>query len=238
MKSFTVLLSCFFVFSVKGLDENKDLTALHNHRNDTGADIAKLVEELNNLKEKVETLEYRVEIIENDKPNQTEVVCSSQCPTVETPVTPSTPTIDPVPVGFVYVQLPEEKSPETLWPSLKWADISNSYSGVFFRVLGGESEPIGVVQSSFAPSIDSIEYDDCLENAPSDPNSCYRKGPKNTADLGSAVDGWTDKVTTAHFYSSDYSGKQVSWTSSVRFHSTQGEVRPQNMAVKVWQRID
>ncbi|KAH9403401.1 chromatin-modulating protein mrc1 [Tyrophagus putrescentiae] len=39
-----------------------------------------------------------------------------------------------IPLGFTYVQLPKDKAPSELWPSMTWADISKDYEGVFFRV--------------------------------------------------------------------------------------------------------
>lgn len=40
-----------------------------------------------------------------------------------------------MPVGYVYVQYPQTKSPEELWPGFTWQ--VKDYSGAFFRSTGG-----------------------------------------------------------------------------------------------------
>lgn len=43
------------------------------------------------------------------------------------------------PVGFVYIQFPTKESPETLWPSATWDNISDEFAGDFFRSEGGDA---------------------------------------------------------------------------------------------------
>ncbi len=63
-----------------------------------------------------------------------------------------------VPLGFIYVQLPKEKSPQEIWSGeLKWTDISSTYDSVFFRVAGSKTEAFGKVQEEFAPYIDEVK---------------------------------------------------------------------------------
>lgn len=45
-----------------------------------------------------------------------------------------------LPNGFIYVQLPNQRSPQEVWSSMKWNDISQQYSNVFFRVIRGIAE--------------------------------------------------------------------------------------------------
>jgi hypothetical protein len=46
------------------------------------------------------------------------------------------------PVGFIYIQLHEQSSPQDLWPSSNWEIISSeSYNGAFFRTEGGNAQP-------------------------------------------------------------------------------------------------
>lgn len=205
-----------------------------NKENNCTKSVEDLIKDLAYFKDRLQTLEGRVSKVEKEQRNKT-ILDSKQNCTVPSLVAPA---IDPLPLGFVYVQLPKEKEPSILWPSLQWADISATYAGVFFRVLGGNSEPFGVLQNDHSPRIDSVVYKDCKESDPNDSKSCDRSRPKNEVLMKNMEsDGWTMGVTTANFYSSDYSGKGQSWTGSVRFHTSQGEVRPVNMAVKVWQRI-
>jgi hypothetical protein len=53
---------------------------------------------------------------------------------------------NPVPIGFIYVQLPKEKSPTEIWPWMTWINVSSDYAGHFFRVEGGNAAPFGQSQ--------------------------------------------------------------------------------------------
>ncbi|KAH9399995.1 hypothetical protein TYRP_001549 [Tyrophagus putrescentiae] len=73
-------------------------------------------------------------------------------------------TKNPVPIGFIYVQLPKEKSPQEIWSSeLKWTDISTTYESIFFRVAGNQAAAFGTVQEEFF-LYDEVTYDSCERN--------------------------------------------------------------------------
>ncbi|KAH9409843.1 hypothetical protein TYRP_023674 [Tyrophagus putrescentiae] len=61
-----------------------------------------------------------------------------------------------IPIGFTYVQLPKDKAPGELWPSMTWTDISSEYEGVFFRVVGGGADNFGAVQQENAPRLEMV----------------------------------------------------------------------------------
>ena len=63
---------------------------------------------------------------------------------------------NPVPIGFTYVQLSYEKEPGDIWPWMIWKDVSKEYSGVFFRVVGGDADSFGEVQKENAIRIDKV----------------------------------------------------------------------------------
>ncbi len=64
-----------------------------------------------------------------------------------------------IPIGFVYVQLPKEKSPQEIWSSeIKWTDVSSTCENIFFRVVGSKTEAFGKVQEDFSPYIDKVSY--------------------------------------------------------------------------------
>ena len=63
---------------------------------------------------------------------------------------------NPVPIGFTYVQLPHEKKPVEIWPWMIWEDVSANYSGVFFRVIGGEAASFGNIQQENIPRINKF----------------------------------------------------------------------------------
>jgi len=43
------------------------------------------------------------------------------------------------PVGFVYIQFPNQSSPADLFPDYRWENITPQYAGAFFRVEGGNA---------------------------------------------------------------------------------------------------
>jgi hypothetical protein len=51
-----------------------------------------------------------------------------------------------IPIGFIYVQLPNQKVPNEIWPSMTWANISTQYANIFFRVLGDKTGPFEQIQ--------------------------------------------------------------------------------------------
>ncbi|KAH9387554.1 hypothetical protein TYRP_008743, partial [Tyrophagus putrescentiae] len=68
---------------------------------------------------------------------------------------------NPIPIGFIYVQLPQEKAPQEIWPSLVFTDISSAYDSAFFRVVGNKgAAAFGTEQQQQSPAIDEIKYED------------------------------------------------------------------------------
>ncbi len=66
--------------------------------------------------------------------------------------------LSPFPIGFIYVQLPNEKSPTEIWPWMTSNDVSSTYAGIFFRVTGGGAASFEHVQEDNAPRLTSIRY--------------------------------------------------------------------------------
>ena len=155
-------------------------------------------------------------------------------------------TKNPVPLGFIYVQLPKEKGPQEIWSSaeLKWTDISSTFDSTFFRVAGSKAAAFGAVQEDFSPFIDEVTYENCeltkfFGEKQCDDSFPYARSSKLDRRSPSS---WSGRVVTANRYYSSLNGwlpKDTSiseWTGTVKFHSVGGEVRPRNMAVKVWKR--
>ncbi|CAG7729524.1 unnamed protein product, partial [Allacma fusca] len=117
------------------------------------------------------------------------------------------------PSGFIYVQLPGQVDPNILWPTARWYDISQTYAGLFFRVLGGNSGHFGSLQYENTPRIDRIytkNYDRL--NPPRD----SKLEPGRCALVGSG-------------------GRGGGWTG-IDLCTSGGEIRPTNKAVKIWTR--
>ncbi len=125
---------------------------------------------------------------------------------------------NPFPIGFIYVQLPNEKSPTEIWPWMTWNDVSSAYAGVFFRVTGGEAEAFGQVQEDNSPRLTNVSqaYGGCGLSF----GLYYDTHEK--WHIGDVCTGGNDPKS-----------KQA----SLRFYGKGGEVRPRNMAIRVWKRV-
>jgi hypothetical protein len=120
---------------------------------------------------------------------------------------------NPFPIGFIYVQLPNEKSPTEIWPWMIWNDVSSAYAGVFFRVIGGEAGNFGQVQRDNAPHLQSIENN----------YGMHCKLDKINTVIGGASD-WINF------------GQPKDDGVCTKVSMSGGEVRPLNMAIRVWKR--
>ncbi len=142
---------------------------------------------------------------------------------------------NPVPLGFIYVQLPQEKSPQEIWPWMSWTDISPQFDSTFFRVAGSKAEVFGKTQPELIPFIDSVEYTDC-QWKPTD--ACAKLKAEDRYLWGQNISqsgGWSGKVSSPNAFNIGNSPAST-YKAAMRFHVTPGEVRPKNMAVKVWKR--
>lgn len=125
-----------------------------------------------------------------------------------------------VPVGSIYIEYYAQVDPETLWPSLSWLDVSSSYSGMFFRAIGGDSENWGAAQADCAPRITEMSY---TEKDDGDLYPSPLTIPKN---------GWSE------FGRVGYYQRQGPWSrEGLQFKTEHCEVRPKNLAIRLWKRI-
>jgi len=103
---------------------------------------------------------------------------------------------------------------------MQWADVSATYAGVFFRVEGGGSAAFGQTQQENAPHLTKVEY-----------------GYFNNIDgINRPIE--TNSDQTSEWIRSGYYTNTISnpISTALRFTLSGGEVRPNNMAVKVWKR--
>ena len=122
--------------------------------------------------------------------------------------------------------LPHEKEPGEIWPWMIWEDVSKNYSGVFFRVVGGESASFGNIQQENIPRIN--RFVSFWRNYHSD--EVYKNQVPGDQSIDIPMSGSSKWIATGGSASnSDYKYSH--------FESTGGEVRPKNMAIKVWRRI-
>ena len=121
-----------------------------------------------------------------------------------------------IPIGFLYTQFPYQSSPQQLWPSLQCTEVTQQYAGLFFRAQGNVSLPFGQIQNDNAPHLKKIW---------ASPNANYR------GTVETVLGNWSNFVATGFWNNSD-----IPNTVSLRFFMSDGEVRPKNMAIKIWKR--
>jgi len=123
---------------------------------------------------------------------------------------------NPVPIGFIYVQLPGQPEPKTLWPIVEWENIGSNYSGHFFRVEGGNAGQFGQSQSdAFQGHHHPLQVTRHVAYAAS-------------GDYGIWAPGSLDIVSITDPISDGKNGGP----------RTASETRPINYSVRVWKRVN
>lgn len=125
-----------------------------------------------------------------------------------------------VPIGFIYVQLSNQPEPSSLWPKTQWDNISSTYAGLFFRVLGGTSAAFGQTQNENSPRISEIQ--NVIVNGQHHIN--VAADGEWTLPLWTGSDSYCLTGTTTCYWSTKY-------------RQSAGEVRPRNQAIQIWKRI-
>ena len=131
----------------------------------------------------------------------------------------NTLSLEVIPIGFLYTQLPEQSSPQQLWPSLQWTEVTKQYAGYFLRAEGNGSLPFGQTQQDNAPHLLEIKYH-YKDNYDSLEGKTITLKPND----------WTDMMSGDMYVPSDH--KLMHWN----MHMSGGEVRPKNVAIKMWKR--
>ena len=132
---------------------------------------------------------------------------------------------NPVPIGFIYVQLPNQPTPSTIWSNVKWEEVTSQYSNLFFRAQGDKTEEFGKVQLEAAPRLDKVNI--TIINWEND--SKWLQYHSNLQDVISP--GKWSKL----LYTGLHSWKE-SLHQYINFLVSDEEIRPKNMAIKIWKR--
>jgi len=126
---------------------------------------------------------------------------------------------NPVPIGFIYVQLPNQREPLDVWGyTMIWREITQDYAGLFFRVVGGGSQPFGITQEQSSPTLSQVMLTGM--NRAFDSISIQPNG------------AWTNAVTSGAV-GANIGG--LIWGLS--FRTAPAEVRPRNSAIRIWIRV-
>ena len=130
-----------------------------------------------------------------------------------------------VPIGFTYVQLPHEKEPGEIWSEMIWKDVSANYLGIFFRVVGGEAASFGKTQMENMTRFEKVNS--IWDNEPAWGEVSKHVVP-GVSNITIPLSGPSQWILT---------GSAGSPARYVNFELSSGEVRPKNMAIKVWRRV-
>lgn len=129
-----------------------------------------------------------------------------------------------LPIGYTYTQLPNQKPPTEIWPKLKWHDISTEYPGIFFRVVGGNANAFGYVQEDNAPT---------LTDAWAGWHGRWGLDFVKNGTMVTPKGDWSQWIYTGVGTERLGYGK----FQLLKFKRASGEVRPRNMAVRIWKRL-
>jgi hypothetical protein len=138
-----------------------------------------------------------------------------------------------IPLGFIYVQLPNQPEPAILWPNYNyvWENISDSYAGAFFRAEGGlanKFEKQAVAQEESVPNIKGNFNGRQL----SDENV----GNGSTASGAFIVGGAQERPTPNSRSDSKQYGFSFDASRSSPAYGRRSEVAPANYTIRIWQR--
>jgi len=122
------------------------------------------------------------------------------------------------PIGFLYTQLPNQSEPTVLWPWLRWTEVTKEYAGYFFRAEGGGSAQFGTEQNGTSPRLTRIVQS----------FNKYELGGSNQVVVEPGKD-------TKRMFSGCVCDSCNSFYAYA-YHVSNEEVRPSNMAVKIWKR--
>ena len=130
------------------------------------------------------------------------------------------------PIGVIYTQYPQQKSPQELFPNTTWKEVN--YSGAFFRASGGNAGAFngGKQEELVGSHSDSVTVTGGNHRHSYDFTDPHNNGPW---DKPVAYDNSNNK-TTAY---TDYSG-DLSMSGTVTH--TAKENRPANYTIRIWKR--
>ena len=129
---------------------------------------------------------------------------------------------NPVPIGFIYVQLPNQSEPQTLWPTVEWENVTSEYAGFFFRAEGGNSSKFGDTQNENIPTICYAKYNYTPFKF-NEFETSFDFSPGSYVRLKTGV--YKEHIHTN--YDSE---------TGLEIKTSSGEVRPRNMAIRIWKR--
>lgn len=126
------------------------------------------------------------------------------------------------PINTIYVQYPFELEPKSVLNCSrngKWKDISKQYDSLFFRVAGSNSTTWKTVQEEDSSYLCQVYHFAC---------GAYGKGCNGGYHINIPRNGYSDETIDLS-HSND---------NTLYFRNCGEEVRPRNMAIKIWKCVE
>ena len=150
------------------------------------------------------------------------------------------------PVGVIYIQFPQQKSPEELFPGMTWEELD--YDGAFFRASGGNAD--GFIEESGDLSKQAEGLPDITGSIkPSDYHyfisaGIKGKGAFTTASTGASfvpeVETRTDLSSRGNMFSFSAANGETTTDGTVRsaaeVYGKSDHVTPENYTMRIWKR--
>lgn len=130
------------------------------------------------------------------------------------------------PIGCVYVQYPQQKSPNELWGKItKWSIIN--YNGAFFRTQGGNASPYIDSEGELKVQEEGLPNITAKGNSPSENYYGEPSGAIRNEGMRASVEGHKYRVQSFDF--------DASRCSSI--YGKSNHVTPVNYTIRVWKRV-
>ena len=127
---------------------------------------------------------------------------------------------NPIPIGFIYVQLPNQSLPSAIWSNVEWEEVTSQYANLFFRVAGDKSAKFnGGIQEESSPKLVRVHSG---HSANYSHDYIYPEPGLESFGIFSG-DNVFPQSRVAEYY--------------LNFLVSNDEVRPGNAAIKIWKRI-
>ena len=150
------------------------------------------------------------------------------------------------PVGVIYIQFPQQKSPEELFPGMTWEELD--YDGAFFRASGGNAD--GFIEESGDLSKQAEGLPDITGSIlPHDSKyfisaGIYGKGAFTTASTSARfvpeVVNRTDLTSRGNKFTFSAANGETTTDGTVRstaeVYGKSDHVTPENYTMRIWKR--
>lgn len=144
------------------------------------------------------------------------------------------------PIGVIYTQYPQQKSPQELFPNTTWEEVN--YDGAFFRASGGQAAAFngGKQGQSIQRHNHGFSWSGSHSHRVSDPghSHVYELGEDDggTGQAGERTKryfGWKTTHSATTGISIDNAKISISGTTG---STGENETRPENFTIRIWKR--